>query len=131
MVTGASSCDLALILVDATNGILTQTKRHSFLVKLMGVQKIVLVINKMDLVNYDESVFQKLISEYSSFAKSAEIDEFYAIPLSGKVGDNVVNTSENMPWYTGETLISFIEKINISEPSDNEPFHGDTKRNKT
>ena len=94
---------MALILVDATNGILTQTKRHSFLVKLMGVQKIVLVINKMDLVNYDESVFQKLISEYSSFAKSAEIDEFYAIPLSGKVGDNVVNTSENMPWYTGET----------------------------
>ena len=98
MVTGASTADLAVILIDARKGVLTQTRRHSYLVNLIGIRNVVLAINKMDLVGYDEAVFDRIVADYSAFAREAGIAGFTAIPLSGLKGDNVTARSEAMPW---------------------------------
>ena len=111
MVTGASTADLAVILVDARKGILTQTRRHSFLVHLLGIRNIVLAVNKMDLVGYDESVFRRIVGDYEAFASSAGINFFTAIPLSGLEGDNITLRSERMRWFQGQSLLEHLESV--------------------
>jgi bifunctional enzyme CysN/CysC len=111
MVTGASTADLAVILIDARKGILSQTRRHSFLVRLLGIRHILLAVNKMDLVGYDESVFRRIAAEYSVFADQAGIDDFTAIPVSGLAGDNIAARSANMPWYEGPALLEHLENV--------------------
>ncbi len=111
MVTGASTADAAVILIDARQGVLTQTRRHSFLVQLMGIKQIVLAVNKMDLVGYDQSVFDTITADYRNFADAAGIDAFTAIPLSGLVGDNITEKSANMAWYDGPALLPHLEAV--------------------
>ena len=114
MVTGASTADLAVILIDARKGVLTQTRRHSFLAHLVGIRHIVLAVNKMDLVGYDQSTFEHIVADYRSFAKSIGITEFTPIPISGFKGDNITNApSENTPWYDGPSLIHHLETVEV------------------
>src|ERR1700742_549296 len=100
MVTGASTADLAVILVDARKGVLTQTRRHSYLAHLIGIRHVVLAVNKMDLVGYDQSTFDAIVADYREFAASIGIANFTAIPISGLAGDNIAAPSDQMPWYT-------------------------------
>jgi bifunctional enzyme CysN/CysC len=113
MVTGASTADLAVILIDARKGVLTQTRRHSFLAHLIGIRHIVLAVNKMDLVGYDQAKFDDIVAEYREFATSIGIDAFTAIPISGFKGDNITATSANTPWYTGPALIAHLEDVPV------------------
>ena len=123
MVTGASTADLAVILIDARKGVLPQTKRHSFLVNLLGIRQVVLAINKMDLVGYDEAVFERIVADYAEFARRANIAGFTAIPVSGLGGDNVASRSNAMPWYEGPSLLEHLETVPAAqrEPVE-EPF---------
>jgi bifunctional enzyme CysN/CysC len=114
MATGASNCDLAIILVDARYGILAQTKRHSFIVSMLGIRHLVVAVNKMDLVDWDRSVFERIKEEFSAFAARLEIAELRFIPMSALQGGNVVEPSESMPWYQGETLLSVLETVHIA-----------------
>ena len=109
MATGASTADMAILLVDARNGILTQTKRHSFIVSLLGIQNIVLAINKMDLIDYDKNIYEKLSSEYISFSKKLNFKKIQSIPISALKGDNIHNKSKNMKWYSDKTLFDYLE----------------------
>jgi len=109
MVTGASTADLAVILIDARKGVLTQTRRHSFLVSLIGIRKVVLAINKMDLVDYSHEIFDTIVAEYRDFAKQIGLDDIVAIPVSGLRGDNITGPSEHTPWYHGPTLMGYLE----------------------
>ncbi|MBT5518142.1 MAG: GTP-binding protein, partial [Rhodobiaceae bacterium] len=109
MVTGASTADLAVILIDARQGILTQTRRHSYLAHLLGIQHIVLAVNKMDLVDYDQARFDEIVGQYREFADDLGMKAFTAIPLSGLAGDNVTQNSANMAWYTGAALLPHLE----------------------
>ena len=111
MVTGASTADLAVILIDARQGVLTQTRRHSFLVRLMGIKHIVLAVNKMDLVDYDQARFDEIVADYRAFADEAGIEAFTAIPLSGLEGDNVTEKSASMAWYDGPSLMAHLENV--------------------
>jgi bifunctional enzyme CysN/CysC len=111
MVTGASTADLAVILIDARKGILTQTRRHSYLVHLIGIGKLVVAVNKMDLVDYDQAIFDAIVADYRAFAASIGITDFVAIPISGLVGDNITSKSDATPWYAGPTLISHLETV--------------------
>src|SRR3970040_894854 len=104
MVTGASTADAAVILVDARKGVLTQTRRHSYLVSLIGIRNVVVAINKMDLVGYDEATFRTIVADSSEFAKQLGIEDITFIPMSAFKGDNVTGPSERMPWYRGTTL---------------------------
>ncbi len=113
MVTGASTADLAIILIDARKGILTQTRRHSFLVKLIGIRKVVLAVNKMDLVGYDQKVFDDIVADYRTFAGEIGIEDFLAIPISGLRGDNIASKSDTTPWYEGPTLVHHLETVEI------------------
>lgn len=113
MVTGASTADVAVILCDARAGLLTQTRRHSYLVSLLGIRNVVLAVNKMDLMDYDESVFNAIVEEYSEFATSLDIENITAIPMSALVGDNITEPSNHMPWYHGTTLLSWLETVKI------------------
>ena len=113
MVTGASTADLAVILIDARKGVLTQTKRHSYLVHLIGIRNIVLAVNKMDLVGYDQAVFDTIVSDYTEFARSIGIDDFVAMPISGFKGDNITNRSSEMPWYEGPALLPHLETVEL------------------
>jgi len=113
MVTGASTADLAVILIDARKGVLTQTRRHSYLAHLIGIRHIVLAVNKMDLVGYDQVRFDDIVTEYREFATSIGIDAFTAIPMSGFKGDNITSLSANTPWYSGPTLIEHLETVQI------------------
>lgn len=123
MITGASTADLAVILVDARKGVLTQTRRHSYLARLIGVRHLVLAINKMDLVGYDGAAFDAIVSEYHAFATACGIGEFSAIPLSGFIGDNVASRSAAMPWYHGPTLIEHLEQVDVdAEAPAEHPF---------
>ncbi|MCE3270656.1 MAG: adenylyl-sulfate kinase [Ramlibacter sp.] len=115
MVTGASTADVAAILVDARKGILTQTRRHSYLVSLMGIRKVVVAINKMDLVGYSQQVFDKIVEEYRAFARQVGLEEVTVIPVSAFKGDNIVEPSEQMPWYHGTTLMGYLETVEIDE----------------
>lgn len=115
MITGASTADLAVILIDARKGVLPQTKRHSYLVNLIGIRHIVLAINKMDLVDYDQSIFERLVADYGRFAKGIGIEDFTAIPISGFRGDNITQApSERTPWYKGPSLIHHLEEVEIA-----------------
>ncbi len=115
MVTGASTADLAVILIDARQGVLTQTRRHSYLVTLLGIKNIVLAVNKMDLVGYSAERFDQIVSEYSQFAKQIGMEDFLAIPISGLMGDNIVTRSAHMPWYQGPTLIRHLESAPLND----------------
>ncbi len=118
MVTGASTADLAIILIDARKGVLTQTRRHSYIAKLLGIQNVVLAVNKMDLVGYDRAVFDRIVLQYRSFASEIGLPRFAAIPLSGFVGDNVTTQSANTPWYKGPTLIAHLESVDVDAARD-------------
>ncbi|MEK7457773.1 MAG: sulfate adenylyltransferase subunit CysN [Pseudomonadota bacterium] len=113
MVTGASTADLAVILIDARKGILTQTRRHSYLAHLIGIRNIVLAVNKMDLVGYDQAVFDKIVADYAAFAQSIGISAFTPIPISGFKGDNITARSDNTPWYQGPTLMAHLESVEV------------------
>lgn len=114
MVTGASTANLAIILIDARKGMLEQTHRHSFIASLLGIPHVIVCVNKMDLVDYSEDVFNKIVSDYESFSSKLNVKDIRFIPISALVGDNVVNKSENMPWYKGGTLIHELENVHIS-----------------
>ena len=113
MVTGASTADLAVILVDARQGVLTQTRRHSYLVHLLGIRHIVLAVNKMDLVNYDQAVFDQIVADYEAFATKIGIKDFTPIPISGLAGDNIASKSDATNWYGGTTLIQHLETVEV------------------
>lgn len=113
MITGGSTANLAIILVDARNGIITQTRRHTFLVSLLGIKHIVLAVNKMDLVDFDEKVFNTIREQYLELATQLGIDDVTCFPISAKMGDNVVEKSENTPWYKGTSLLQFLETVPI------------------
>ncbi|UZW57185.1 sulfate adenylyltransferase subunit CysN [Sphingobium sp. JS3065] len=123
MVTGASTADLAVILIDARKGVLTQTRRHSYLAHLIGIRNIVLAVNKMDLVDYDQAVYDGIVKDYAEFANSIGIRAFTAMPISGFKGDNITGPSENTPWYKGPALIEHLETVEVDQVSDQEkPF---------
>jgi bifunctional enzyme CysN/CysC len=123
MVTGASTADLAVILIDARKGVLVQTKRHSYLAHLIGIRNIVLAVNKMDLVGYDECVFDEIVADYREFATSIGITEFLALPISGFKGDNITTLSPNMPWYKGPALLPHLEAVELdSSAMQDRPF---------
>lgn len=113
MVTGASSADLAVILIDARKGVLTQTRRHSYLVHLLGIRHVVLAVNKMDLVGYDQAVYDRIVADYRTFAESIGITAFIPMPISGFKGDNITAHSENMPWYQGPALLPHLESVEV------------------
>ncbi len=114
MVTGASTADLALVLIDARNGIVEQSRRHAFLASLLRVPHIVVCVNKMDLVGYDEDVFNAIKAEFRSFATKLDIADLTFVPISALHGDNVVNRSANMPWYEGGSLLHHLEEVHIA-----------------
>ena len=123
MVTGASTADLAVILVDARKGVLTQTRRHSFLAHLLGIRHIVLAVNKMDLVGYDKAVFDRITLAYRAFASEIGITNFTAIPISGFKGDNITALSANTPWFKGPALVDHLETVEIGGTADQaKPF---------
>ena len=113
MVTGASTADLAVILVDARHGIMEQTVRHSYIASLLAIKEVVVCVNKMDLVDFSQEVFDKIVADYKEMAASIELGNVTFIPISAKLGDNVVNKSENMPWYTGKALLDFLETVQL------------------
>ncbi len=119
MATGASTAELAVLLVDARNGILTQTKRHSFIVSLLGIKNIVLAINKMDLVNYDKNIFEKISSEYKLFSKKLNFENIKSIPISALKGDNIYKKSKYMKWYNDKTLFDYLETTKTKIQSSN------------
>ncbi len=114
MATGASTCDLAIILIDARYGVQTQTKRHSFIASLLGIQHIIVAINKMDLMSYSEDTFNKIKQDYLNFTDTLDLNDISFIPMSALDGDNVVNPSVNMPWYTGQPLMEALNTVEIS-----------------
>ncbi|MCW2366233.1 bifunctional enzyme CysN/CysC [Sphingobium sp. B7D2B] len=118
MVTGASTADLAVILIDARKGVLTQTRRHSYLAQLVGIRHIVLAVNKMDLVGYDRAVFDKIVADYAAFAKEIGIEQFVPMPISGFKGDNITTLSTNTPWYQGPTLVDYLETVEVDNSAD-------------
>ncbi len=115
MATGASTCDLAVILIDARYGVQTQTKRHSFIASLLGIKHIIVAINKMDLVDYSEEVYLKIQQDYCDFIATLELEDVHFIPMSALDGDNVVNKSSNMPWYQGISMMEALETIQIAD----------------
>jgi sulfate adenylyltransferase subunit 1 len=122
MVTGASNCDVAIILIDARSGVKTQTRRHSFLVSLLGIKHVIVAVNKMDLKDYSETVYDEIKAAYLEFSKQLEIPDIQFIPLSALDGDNVVNVSEKTPWYKGETLMTMLEKVEINDDINADDF---------
>jgi bifunctional enzyme CysN/CysC len=123
MVTGASTADLAIILVDARKGVLAQTRRHSYLCHLIGIRNIVLAVNKMDLVDFSQETFDRIVADYAAFARSIGIDAFVALPTSGLKGDNIISASASTPWYTGPSLLEHLETVDLLLSDDGaKPF---------
>ncbi|MCH8553489.1 MAG: sulfate adenylyltransferase subunit CysN, partial [Natronospirillum sp.] len=122
MATGASNCELAIILIDARNGVQTQTRRHSFIASLLGIRNVVVAVNKMDLVDYSEKVYQDIREDYLAFSDQLDFGHIHFVPMSALEGDNVVNRSANTPWYDGQTLMELLESIPITEDRDLEHF---------
>jgi sulfate adenylyltransferase large subunit len=122
MVTGASNAEVAVILVDARKGVLTQTRRHSYLVSLVGIRKVVLAINKMDLVAYSQTRFEEILREYRQFAIPLGFDEIAAIPISALEGDNITSASPHTPWYEGSTLLAYLETVEVTSDAVSTPF---------
>lgn len=122
MITGGSTANLAIILVDARTGVITQTRRHTYLVSLLGIKHVVLAVNKMDLVDYKQEVFNRIVNDYKQFAAPLNIPDINCIPLSALKGDNVVETSSNMDWYKGQSLLDFLETVHIDSDHNFEDF---------
>ena len=122
MVTGGSTADLAVILIDARKGVLTQTRRHSYLVSLLGIRKVVLAINKMDLVDYSHEIYDAIVAEYRDFAKQIDLHDIVPIPVSGLKGDNITAPSSHTPWYHGPTLMGYLETVEIEDRLQHQPF---------
>ena len=122
MATGASTADLAIILIDARKGVLTQTRRHTFIATLLGIKHLVVAINKMDLMDYRQDVFEKIEKDYREFAHGLGANEITVIPLSALAGDNVIDRSTNMPWYHGSTLMAHLETVPVGDDLDTKPF---------
>lgn len=122
MATGASNCDLAIILVDARYGVQTQTKRHSFICSLLGVKQFVVAINKMDLVDFSEERFKQICDDYLEFAEELNVDTIRFVPISALMGDNLLQASANTPWYDGETLLGYLETAEVRERSTIDQF---------
>lgn len=122
MATGASTADLAVLLIDARQGVLTQTKRHAFIASQLGVRHIVLAVNKMDLVDYSENIFNEIVEDFKAFAAQLDIPNLHAIPVSALVGDNVVDGSRFMPWYEGPSLLGYLEGVDVEAEETSLPF---------
>lgn len=122
MVTGASTADVAVILVDAENGVLTQTRRHSFITSMLGIRRVVLAVNKMDLVDYDQTRYEEIVADYMQFAQALDFEHVTAIPLSALKGDNVITRSAHMHWYSGPTLLGFLETVEVASADAHVPF---------
>ena len=118
MITGASTADLAVVLIDARKGVLTQTRRHTYLAKLIGVRNFALAVNKMDLIGYDRAIYETMVADYRGFAQSIGITDFAALPICGLAGDNIMVRSKNMPWYSGPTLIEHLELVELDAMRD-------------
>jgi len=118
MVTGASTADCAVILIDARKGVLVQTKRHSFLCHQLGIRNLVLAVNKMDLIDYDQAKFDAIVADYAHFAESIGIESFTAIPMSGLAGDNITTRSDNTPWFDGPVLIDHLEQLEVNNTAN-------------
>ena len=118
MATGASTCDLAIILIDARAGVLTQTRRHSFIASLLGIRHIIVAVNKMDLVDYSQAVFERIVTDYTDFAARLELSDVHFLPMSALHGDNVVHKSAHMPWYTGSPLMHLLEHVYIASDAN-------------
>jgi len=124
MATGASQADLAIILIDARKGVLPQTRRHSFITSMVGIRSVVVAINKMDMVNFDQNVFDRIVREYKSLLPKLDFRDVAFIPLSAKLGVNIVNRSNRMPWYDGPTLLEYLENVEpVNTDSSNGLFH--------
>lgn len=122
MITGGSTANLAIILVDARTGVITQTRRHTYLISLLGIKHVVLAVNKMDLMDYNQEVFNQIVADYKKFAAPLSIPDINCIPLSALKGDNVVEHSENMKWYTGQSLLDFLETVHIDSDQNFDDF---------
>ena len=122
MATGASNADLALVLIDARKGVLTQTRRHSFILSLIGVKHVVLVVNKIDLVAYDQAVFDRIVKDYKAFAEPLGFKTLEAIPVSALRGDNILRSSAETEWYKGSALVPYLETIQVAEDRSGQPF---------
>jgi bifunctional enzyme CysN/CysC len=122
MATGASTADLAIILIDARHGVLTQTRRHSFIVSLLGIRHVVVTVNKMDLIDFSQSTFEKICNDYREFSSRLDLPDLHFIPISALNGDNVVDPSPSMPWYRGSTLMNFLESVYIGSDRNLEDF---------
>ena len=122
MITGGSTANLAIILVDARTGVITQPRRHTYLVSLLGIKHVVLAVNKMDLVDFDKQIFDKIVADYKAFVKSLNIPDITYIPLSALDGDNVVDKSDRTPWYEGPSLLDFLETVPIDQDRNFEDF---------
>ena len=122
MATGASNADLAIVLVDARKGLLTQTHRHSIIVSLLGVRHVVLAVNKIDLVGYDERIFRDIVIDYRKFAESLGFRSLHAIPISARFGDNVSSRSARTPWYQGSHLVEHLERVEVEDDRRGAPF---------
>lgn len=122
MATGASTADLAVVLVDARQGVLRQTRRHSIIASLLGVRRIVLAVNKIDLAGYDRSIFDRIVEEYRGFAKTLGFETIQPIPMSARFGDNVTRRSDKMPWYSGPTLLEHLENVPLATEGVEKPF---------
>ena len=128
MVTGASNCDVAVILIDVKNGVLTQTKRHTYLAQLLGIRHLIVAVNKMDAVAYDEAAFERVRRDYDAFTQRLAAEDLSFVPISALVGDNVVQPSANMPWYRGATLMHLLENIQVGAPQRFEHFRMPVQR---
>src|SRR5690554_5938463 len=122
MITGGSTANLAIILIDATKGVITQTRRHTFLVSLLGIKHVVLAVNKMDLVGYDKQIFDSICEEYKGFITQLDIPDVEFIPLSALKGDNVVEISTKTNWYHGKSLLEFLETVHVSSDRNYDDF---------
>src|ERR1700743_3553499 len=122
MVTGASTADLAVVLIDARRGVLTQTRRHSYIVSLLGIRRVVLAINKIDLVGYSKERFDEIDREYRAFAAQIGLNDITSIPMSAVYGDNIIEHGTNMPWYRGPTLMSHLENVPVEDNSETLSF---------
>ncbi|WP_261903460.1 sulfate adenylyltransferase subunit CysN [Vibrio fortis] len=122
MATGASNCDLAIVMIDARKGVQTQTKRHSYIASLLGIKHVIVAINKMDLVDYSQETYRKIKADYKAFAEQLEIPDIRFVPISALCGDNVVDRSEKMDWYPGATLMQLLETVKINEDKNLDVF---------
>ena len=122
MVTGASTTDVAVILVDARHGVMTQTRRHSYLVRLLGIEKVAVAVNKLDLVDYSQEVFERIEADYRAFAEEIGLTDVTCIPLSALRGDNITSLSEHTPWYSGPTLMGYLESVEVEDERQSAPF---------